>query len=377
MSLLPHNPELDGAESALRKRSVSDLADSADPVDTVHAVVHAVHPVNTANAVGTVDPVGAILRVLREGERFLVCSHSRPDGDAVGSMLAFGMLLEQMGKRADLVTADRIPAIYRRLPGAGSIHTALRVDGHYDAAIVLECDGPERTRLHGLEAFYLVNIDHHITGRPYANLNWIEHHAASTGELVYRLARAAGARVTPEMAACLYTTVLTDTGAFCYGSLSASTFALARELVLAGADPIAIAQDVYFSAPASKVKLLGAALSNLEREDRVAWLWITQQDMVRTRAAEEDCEGIVNFALGISGVEAAVFLRELPEGLIRLSLRGKGTVNVAAIAKKLGGGGHENAAGCTLDGPLESALGQILVELRSAVAASEEETRLP
>lgn len=321
------------------------------------------------------DPIAAILHVLREGERFLVCSHSRPDGDAVGSVLAFGMLLEQMGKRVDLCTADRIPAIYRRLPGAGAIRTVLGVHGHYDAAILLECDGLERTRLHGLEPFFLINIDHHITGRAFANLNWIEHRAASTGELVHRLVKAAGARVTPEMATCLYTTVLTDTGAFSYGALSASTFALAGELVVSGADPIAIARDIYFSAPAAKVMLLGAALNTLHLEDSIAWLWITQQDMARTHAAEEDCEGIVNFALGIAGIEAAVFLRELPEGHFRLSLRGKGRVNVAAIAEKLGGGGHENAAGCTLEGPLEPAIQQILAELRGAVAMSGEESR--
>jgi phosphoesterase RecJ-like protein len=323
------------------------------------------------------DPIGQILRVLNQGERFLVCSHSRPDGDAVGSVLAFGMLLEQMGKRADLVTADRIPAIYRYLPGSESIRSALRVHGPYDAAILLECDGLERTRLRGLEEFFLINIDHHISGRPDAHLNWIDRDAASVGELVYRLVKAAGAKVTPQMAACLYTTVLTDTGSFSYGSLSASTFALARELVLAGADPAAIAQEVYYSAPASKLMLLGAALGNLQREGRLAWLWITHQDMVRTRAAEEDCEGIVNFALGIAGIEAAVFLRELPEGRFRLSLRSKGKIDVAAIAGKLGGGGHENAAGCTLDGPLERALGEILAELRSAMAVTAEDASLP
>ncbi|HVU48688.1 MAG TPA: bifunctional oligoribonuclease/PAP phosphatase NrnA [Terracidiphilus sp.] len=330
-----------------------------------------------ASAREAADPVETILRVLREGERFVVCSHSRPDGDAVGSMLAFGMLLEQLGKRADLVTADRIPAVYRGLPQAERIQTVLGVHGHYDAAILLECDGLERTRLHGLDAYFLVNIDHHISGQAYAHVNWIEHGAASTGELVHRLARAAGAQVTPEMATCLYTTVLTDTGAFCYGALGASTFELARELVAAGADPIAIAQDIYFSTPASKVMLLGAALNNLAREGRLAWLWVTQQDMARTNAAEEDCEGIVNVALGIAGVEAAVFLRELPEGQIRLSLRSKGEVSVAAIAEKLGGGGHENAAGCTLDGPLERAQEQILAELRAAVSATEAGATVP
>ena len=313
------------------------------------------------------DAPAALLEVLRRGEKFLVCSHSRPDGDAVGSILATGMLLAQLGKRADLVTADRIPAIYRNLPGAESIRTVMRVHGPYDAVILLECDGLERTRLRGLEAFYQINIDHHATGQTYGHLNWIDRKAASVGEMVHRLVKASGGRVTAEMATCLYTTVLTDTGGFCYGATRASTFALARELTEAGADPVRIAQDIYFSTATSKLLLLGSALSNLKREGRLAWLWVSHQDMVRTCAAEEDCEGIVNYAICISGVEAAVFLRELPEGRIRLSLRSKGRVNVSAVAARLGGGGHENAAGVTLDGPIGRALDEILAELRRCV----------
>jgi phosphoesterase RecJ-like protein len=314
-----------------------------------------------------VNRIEAILKVLRQGERFLVSSHARPDGDAVGSMLAMGMLLEQMGKRVDLVTADRIPNIYRGLPGAQEIRSAPRVDGSFDAAILLECDGVGRAKLRGLEKLFVINIDHHASGREFGHLNWIDHGASSVGELVYRLVKAAGARVTPEMATCLYVTVLTDTGGFCYGSTQASTFGLAQELVLAGADPIRIAQDVYFSTATSKLLLLGAALNNLKRDGRLAWLWVTQQDMVRACAAEEDCEGIANFAVSISGVEAAAFLRELPERRIRLSLRSKGRVNVAAIANRLGGGGHESAAGCTLEGPLPRAIGEILAQLRHSV----------
>ena len=313
-------------------------------------------------------PMGAILEVLRKGERFLVISHARPDGDAVGSVLAMGMLLEQMGKRVDLVTSDAVPAIYRGLPGAECIRHALRVHGPYDAVILLECDGPERARLEGLDNFFLINIDHHISGRAYAQLNWIDCEAASVGELVHRLIEAVGARVTPEMATCLYTTILTDTGGFTYGSIRASTFALAHALIIAGADPIEIARDVFYSSPTAKALLLGAALGNLKREGRLAWLWVTHQDMVRTCAAEEDCEGIVDIAVGISGVEAAVFLREVPERNIRLSLRSKGKVNVASIAGRLGGGGHGTASGCILEGPLSRALGQILKELRVSVA---------
>jgi phosphoesterase RecJ-like protein len=322
----------------------------------------------SAPASAQADPIAAILEVLHRGERFLVCSHAQPDGDAVGSMLAFGILLQQLGKSADLVTADRIPAHYRKLPGIGKIRAAQRVDGPYDAAILLECDSLSRTRLLGLEKFYQVNIDHHHSGRDFADVNWIDRDAVSAGEMVHRVARAAGATLTPEMATCFYVTILTDTGGFCYGSVRESTFALARELVSAGADPIAIAQGVYFSAPASKLRLLGSALRRLSCEGRLAWLFVTRDDMELNRASEEDSDGIVNFALGVESVEAAVFLRELPEGSIRLSLRSKGDVNVAAIAERFGGGGHENSAGCTLDGPLPRALDEILAHLRRAVA---------
>jgi bifunctional oligoribonuclease and PAP phosphatase NrnA len=323
----------------------------------------------------SLSPPAAILAALREGERFLVCSHSRPDGDAVGSMLAMGILLRQMGKRADLVTADRVPAVYRGLPGADEIRTIMRAHGPYDAVILLECDNPERTRLRGLEAMFQINIDHHATGKEYAQLNWIDQSAVSVGELVLRLAKLAEATITAEMATCLYTTVLTDTGGFCYGNINAKTFALASELSAAGADPVHIARQVYFANAMSKLMLLGVALSNLQREGNLAWLWVTNDDMLRTHAAEEDYEGVVNYALSIAGIEAAAFLRELPEGRIRISLRSKTRddgreINVAAIAERLGGGGHENAAGCTLDGPIIRAQEEILAELRHALQAA-------
>jgi phosphoesterase RecJ-like protein len=308
--------------------------------------------------------VAAILAAIREGEKFLVCSHSRPDGDAVGSMLAMGMLLRQMGKRAELVAADRVPAVYRSLPGADEIKTVMRVHGPYDAVILLECDGLSRTRLRGLERMFQINIDHHASGKEFGDLNWIDRDATSVGELVHRLVKAAGGTVTAEMATCLYTTLLTDTGGFCYGGIRSNTFALAEELTLAGADPVHIARDVYFANPMSKMLLLGTALANLRRDDKLAWLSVSNEDMVRCGAVEEDCEGVVNYAISIAGVEAAVFLRELPEGRVRLSLRSKGKVNVAGIAERLGGGGHENAAGCTLDGPTQRATDEILAALR-------------
>ena len=231
--------------------------------------------------------------------------------------------------------------------------------------ILLECDGLDRTRLRGLEDMFLINIDHHASGKQFGNLNWIDRDACSVGELVHRAVMAAGGTVTAEMATCLYTTLLTDTGGFCYGGIRASTFALASELVAAGAEPVAIARNVYFANPQSKMLLARRGPGAIcGRDGALAWLHVTHEEMLRTSAVEEDCEGVVNYALSIAGVEAAAFLRELPEGRIRLSLRSKGKVNVAAISERLGGGGHENAAGCTLDGPLTRATEEILGALR-------------
>lgn len=307
----------------------------------------------------------AILETIAEAESILVTAHARPDGDAVGSVLACGMMLEQLGKQVTMAFSDRVPLIYRWLPCAQSIRHWQQVEGEFDLAILLECDGTERSRLKGLEGRRLINIDHHTSGRNFAHINWIDTDACAVAEQVFALAGAAGVRVTPEMATCLYMAVLTDTGAFCYEGTDTRTFSLAHELVRLGACPASIAQDVYFSNPMSKMLLLGAALANLKRDGRVAWLWVTTADMERTNAAEEDCEGIVNYAIGIAGVEAAVFLRELPNHRVRLSLRSKGAVNVAAVAESFGGGGHENASGCTLPGPLPAASEAILARMRA------------
>ena len=309
--------------------------------------------------------IGPILHAIQDAQSILVTAHARPDGDAVGSVLACGMMLEQLGKRATMVFSDRVPLIYRWLPYAQTIHHWQRVHGDFDLVILLECDGIERSRLKGLEGRRLINIDHHTSGRNFAHLNWIDTDACAVAQLVFTLAGAAGVPITPEMATCLYMAVLTDTGSFCYEGTDTHTFSLAHELVRLGASPARIAQDVYFSNPMSKMLLLGAALANLKRDGRVAWLWVTTSDMERTNAAEEDCEGIVNYAIGIAGVEVAVFLRELPDHRVRLSLRSKGAVNVAKVAESLGGGGHENASGCTLTGPMPVAAEAILARLRT------------
>jgi bifunctional oligoribonuclease and PAP phosphatase NrnA len=308
-----------------------------------------------------------VLAAVRTHQRFLVTSHARPDGDAVGSVLAMTLILRQLGKDADPQLADPVPLIYKSLPHAGDIiHDTVLHHDDYDVAIVLECDSVARTRLQGLAAFPLLNIDHHTSAREFAQVNWIDSNASAVAEMVYELAIMAGATITPDIATCLYTAVLTDTGSFCYEGTDERTFALVEELVRCGADPVRIARNIYFSNPASKMRLLGAALSSLHRDGPLAWLHVTHDQMVKTGAIEEDCEGLVNYALGISGVEIAAFFRELPDGRFRVSLRSKGAINVGDVAEEFGGGGHECAAGLGVDGPLDHARDVVLGRLVQA-----------
>src|SRR5207302_11057444 len=159
--------------------------------------------------------------------------------------------------------------------------------GKYEAAVMLECDSVQRTRLADLDKYFLVNIDHHQSGKPFANVNWIDPSACATAEMIYKLSQEAGVKLTPAMATCLYTAVLTDTGSFSFAGTNPNTFALAEELVCAGADPVRIAQSVYFSNPTSKMRLLGAALSTLERDGKLTWMHVTQPTMQRFDALED------------------------------------------------------------------------------------------
>jgi phosphoesterase RecJ-like protein len=315
------------------------------------------------------DQLEQVLQEIAKRRRFLITSHARPDGDAIGSTLALAQILRKMGKTAEVVLGDSVPVIYKPLPLADTIVHASRVNGHYDAAIILECDSVQRTRLQGLEHCFLISIDHHASAKPFANVNWIDSTAVATAELIFRLAKAAQVKLTPDIATCLYTAVLTDTGAFCYAPTNACTFELAKYLVEHGADPSKIAQSVYFSSPTSKMRLLGAALSGLQRDGAVTWMSVTRQDMERCAALEEDCEGLVNYALGIAGVEVAVFFREVANDRIRVSIRSKGAVNVAEIAEGFGGGGHECAGGFSTAGPMQAAERLVLSELRRRLPA--------
>jgi phosphoesterase RecJ-like protein len=313
-----------------------------------------------------------VINAVCSRNRWAITSHGRPDGDAVGSVLGCVQVLRAMGKHADGFLADGVPFIYRGLPGSATLGRGPLDAVRYDGAIILECDSRQRTHLEGLDGLFTINIDHHDTSAEYADVNYIVPAAAAAAELVYRLAVAAGVAITPEIATCLYTAVLTDTGSFCYSGTRAQTFAFAREMVLAGADPVAVAQQVYFSNPASKMQLLGRALSNLHCDGRISWMHVSESDMLSSGATEQDCEGLVNWALAIHGIEATAFFREISGSDYRVSLRSKGRIDVARIAQTFGGGGHACASGHGIGGPFEVARNRVLSALRNALECSKE-----
>ena len=313
------------------------------------------------------NDLGPLLRALPRKGGCAVFTHVRPEGDAIGSLLAMSAALEQRGVRAMRFCADAVPSVYRFLPGSNLIRRRTP-SSLPEIAIVVDCDGAARLGPLGatLDRFKtLINIDHHGGNRPFGTVNWIEPDAPAASEMLYRLLKAMGAKITPEIATCLYTGILTDTGRFSNASANLQALDAAAALVRLGADPARIAAMVYESRPIGATRLLGAALRNLAAHGggRLITSYLTLDDFERCGAAQEDTEGIVDHLRGIRAAEAAALFTEQEDGTVRISLRSRGRVNVARAATALGGGGHPSAAGCIVPGPLRSAMRRVLIEV--------------
>jgi phosphoesterase RecJ-like protein len=214
-----------------------------------------------------------------------------------------------------------------------------------------------------------VNIDHHSTTELFGSINWIDSTAAACGEMVYNLCKATGVRVTKEIAECVYTALLTDTGSFHYSNTTERTFKIASELVRTGVKPAKTAEAIFGSYQWPQIELLGHVLATARRDDtgHVAWMWQTMQMQEQSKASEEDADGFVNYPLAVGEVEVTALFKETSVGVYRTSLRSKGDVNVAKIAEQFGGGGHRNAAGCTLKGNCAEIEHQMVPLLQDAI----------
>jgi phosphoesterase RecJ-like protein len=298
------------------------------------------------------DELAAIRDELLRRHSFVVSSHARPDGDSIGSQLALAYALRALGKQVHVVNRDPAPEPFRGLPGVGDIEIASEVKGPYDAALVMECSDLARTGVAGLDRYFVVNVDHHPGNARYGALNWFDPTAAACGEMVYDLVRQLGVPLSLEIATHLYLAILTDTGSFHYSNITARTFEICRALVNAGVNPAGMARLVYDSSHVGRLKLLGVLLNTmqLDASGRLAVLHVSGETVVQTGGSWDDTDGLINTPLSARQVLAVVFLKEVEPGSFRVSLRSKGDVDVSAVAKAFGGGGHKNAAACSATG---------------------------
>ncbi len=313
------------------------------------------------------NPPAELVARIAAGHRFVIASHQRPDGDAIGSAMAMALALRAIGKEATVVT-DAIPPVFLQpFPDVASIRITPEVTEAYDAALIMECSELWRTGVGGLDRSPVMNIDHHPGNTGYGAINWIDESAAACGEMVFTLLRAAGAPLTKDVATHVYLAILTDTGSFHFSHLTPRTYDIAKQCVEAGADPQWIARTHYDSNSLARVRIFGAVMNGMVivDEGRVALLAITRRTMRDLAGTNDDLEGLINFPLTVKDIEAVAFFKEIGDGDWRVSLRSKGRVDIGAIARAHGGGGHTNAAGCAATGALDDVnkqFGQLLTE---------------
>jgi phosphoesterase RecJ-like protein len=300
--------------------------------------------------------VARIVDAIRARQRFVLSSHSRPDGDSIGSQLAMVYALRALGKEAIAVNADAAPPPLMAFPGVPDIVIAPRVEGTFDAAIVMECGDLGRTGVADLDQQFVINIDHHPGNSGYGQLTWFDASAAACAEMVYDLVGALGVRLTTEIATHVYLAILTDTGSFHYSGISPRTFEICKECLDAGVDPVLVARNVYDSNNMGRLKLFGSVLSamQIDATGRIAIVYVDHEMAREAGGTYEDTEGLINLPLTVKEIQAVVFFKQIEGDEYRISLRSKGDIDIGAIAKEFGGGGHKNASGCTVAGPIDA-----------------------
>lgn len=314
----------------------------------------------------------AALRFMRENDRFLVVSHVSPDGDAVSSTLAVGLMLEALGKSFVMANADPVPGKFACLNGFRDIQPAggkAKSEFSYEHVIAVDCADYERI---GAAADWfapdrqLLNIDHHATNDGYGNVRLIRPDAASTTELLYELIEALGIGWSKPLAECIYTGLLTDTGGFRYSNTTPRVMEIASRMLSYGVVGHELAEALLERMPYSQVQLLRRALATLtfDCDRQICWMVLKLDDLAKSEASHEHSDGIVNYARNIEGVRVGLLFKETSHDEVKVSFRSDGSVDVAAFARTIGGGGHARAAGCTLRMPVEKAVVSVVEQLK-------------
>ena len=316
------------------------------------------------------DPeIQQIAAALRARQRFVISSHSRPDGDSIGSQLAMAFGLLALGKQVTVVNLDPAAQQFMAFPGVPEITIAPAVEGDFDAAIVMECSDYARTGVAGLDRFFTINIDHHPGNSRYGQINWFDPSAAACAEMVFDLVQGLGVPLSIEIATHVYIAILTDTGSFHFSNLSPRTFDICRQLLEAGIDPVRIARQVYDSSNLGRLKLCGAIMTGMQVDDsgRIAVLYVDHAMATAAGATYDDTEGVINQPLTVKELQAVVFFKQTAGDEYRVSMRSKGDVDVGVVAKEFGGGGHKNAAGCTVRGKIDELRRTLVAKITRAI----------
>ncbi len=301
-----------------------------------------------------------VVRELRARPAFVFVSHVKPDGDTLGAGLALGLALRALGKRVHYFQQDPVPRNLRFLPDSDRVARDIPADLPADALWVF-CDMSDFTRagefLPKLERRNMLDIDHHLANSRFGGLNYILEDECSTGTVVLHILRALDARITPEIATCLLTTIMTDTGAFMHSNTNATVLRLSAEMIELGADRELITTEIFSNKRFAAIRILGASLDRARLEDGGRYCWSVVDDamLAACGADGEDTEEIVQHLRSVEGVDVAALFKSY-DGEVRVSLRSNGRVNVQSAAGRLGGGGHFRASGLTFDGPLSEAV---------------------
>jgi phosphoesterase RecJ-like protein len=304
----------------------------------------------------------------------LIGTHLNPDGDALGSALAFSLYMDSIGKYNEVMCHHAAPRNLAFLPKVTEVKQVASLES-YDLGVILDLDAMDR--LGRTEPFFatckrVIVIDHHIPHDAPGDIRIVNVEAPATAVILTRLLQEIGAHISPDMATCLLTGIVTDTGSFRFRNTTPDALSISAYLLEQGGDLNLISEEVFQSKPLSGAKLLGHVLDTMQLacKDRLAWSSISNDDFIRTGAKDEDTEGFVNEILFITSVQIAVLLREPKPGKVRVSIRSRGSFDVAEIAREFGGGGHKNAAGCVFDLPLEEVEDRLIRRLKDCLESS-------
>lgn len=313
-----------------------------------------------------------VAAALRQSRNVVVSGHIMPDGDSIGSTLALGMALEKLGKKVTMISSEPVPDTYQFLPGAERVQQELP-PSDYDTLVMVDCSVRDRLakELHGLlkDGVTVVNIDHHATADTFADINYIDSHAAATGEIIYDLLINMEIEVDHSMALSLYTAIVTDTGSFRYEGTTPTTHRRVADLLEKGIEVARVSKLIFEEKPLETINILKMVLPTLNVSDcgRVAWITLDWPTKELLGAKDEHTENLISYPRQIKGVEVALFFKALAPGTVKVSLRSNQYVDVNELAGNFGGGGHIRASGCQMEGDLEDIKNEVIAVALEAV----------